>query len=146
MMHSYQSNMKFVVQIVALPDTTKYHALNHASFVTMPCLFSTVLMKGEVLGKVDHFYWMKEYQARGAPHYHVLLWIRDAPVTGQDDPDKVSWIQERITCQIPDKETSPELHSLVTRYQMQRILLKEMQVLYWHFRYQMQVRISSPSM
>ena len=66
--------------------------------------FNTVLKKGEVLGKVDHFYWKKEYQARGAPHYHVLLWIRDAPVIGQDDPDKVlSWIQERITCQIPDR-------------------------------------------
>jgi len=44
-------------------------------------------MKGEVLGKGDHFYWKKEYQARGAPHYHVLLWTRDAPVISQDDPD-----------------------------------------------------------
>ena len=44
-------------------------------------------MKGQVLGKVDHFYWKKEYQARGAPHYHVLLWIRDAPVIDQDDPE-----------------------------------------------------------
>ncbi len=31
-------------------------------------------VKGEVLGPVDHYYW-KEYQARGAPHYHTLLWI-----------------------------------------------------------------------
>ena len=79
------------------------------------------MVKGEVLGKVDHFYWKKEYQARGAPHYHVLLWIQDAPAIRQDDPDKVlSWIQGRITCQVPDKETSPELHRLVTRYQMHK--------------------------
>ena len=38
-------------------------------------------MKGEVLGTVDHFYWKKEYQARGAPHYHVL-WIKGALVIG----------------------------------------------------------------
>ena len=83
--------------------------------------FRTVLMKGDVLGKVDHFYWKKEYQARGAPHYHVLLWIRDAPVIGVDDPEKVlGWIQEKITCHIPDKESNPELHSLVTRYQMHK--------------------------
>ena len=44
--------------------------------------FKTVLLKGEVLGTVEHFYWKKEYQARGAPHYHVLLWIKDAPVIG----------------------------------------------------------------
>ena len=30
-------------------------------------------------------------------HYHVLLWIRDAPVIGVDDPEKVlGWIQEKI--------------------------------------------------
>ena len=54
-------------------------------------------------------------------HYHVLLWIRDAPVIGVDDPEKVlGWIQEKITCHIPDKESNPELHSLVTRYQMHK--------------------------
>ena len=63
----------------------------------------------------------KEYQACGAPHYHVLLWIRDAPVIGVDDPEKVlGWIQEKITCHIPGKESNPELHSLVTRYQMHK--------------------------
>ena len=51
--------------------------------------FKTVLLKGEVLGTVEHFYWKNEYQARGAPHYHVLLWIKDAPVIGRDDPDVV---------------------------------------------------------
>ena len=76
--------------------------------------FQQLLVKGEVLGKVDHFYWKKEYQNRGAPHYHVLLWIRDAPVIDQDEPGKVlAWIQERITCQIPDSESNPRL---ATRY------------------------------
>ncbi len=34
------------------------------------------------------------------------------------DPDDVvlAWIQERITCNIPDKKTDPELY--VTKYQM----------------------------
>ena len=83
--------------------------------------FQKILVKGEVLGTVDHFYWKKEYQARGAPHYHVLLWIKDAPVIGQDDPDTVlAWIQERITCHIPDKDSDPELYNLVTRYQMHK--------------------------
>ena len=73
--------------------------------------FRTVVVEGEVLGKVEHFYW-KEYQARGAPHYHVLLWIGDAPVIGRDDLEKVvAW----IPCHIPDKESDPELHRLVTR-------------------------------
>ncbi len=57
----------------------------------------TVILKGEVIGKVDHFYLIKEYQSRGAPHYQVLLWIKYAPVIGVNDPEKVlAWIQERI--------------------------------------------------
>ncbi|CAI8013557.1 hypothetical protein GBAR_LOCUS8580, partial [Geodia barretti] len=83
--------------------------------------FRKVILKGQVLGVVDHFYWKKEYQNRGAPHYHVLLWIRDAPLIDRDDPEKVlDWIQDRITCHIPDEQGSSELHRLVTRYQMHK--------------------------
>ena len=83
--------------------------------------FRKVILNGEVLGKVDHYYWKKEYQACGAPHYHVLLWISGAPAIGQHDPDRVlAWIQERITCHIPDQKSSPELHRLVTRYQLHK--------------------------
>ena len=54
-------------------------------------------------------------------HFHILLWIRDAPVIGRDNPEKVLyWIQERISCRIPDEKSDPELHSLVTRYQMHK--------------------------
>ena len=77
--------------------------------------FHTVLLKGAVLGQVDHFYWKKEYQARGSPHYHVLLWIRNVPVVGQDEPDQIlAWLQARITCHIPDVKSDPDLHRLVT--------------------------------
>ena len=43
-----------------------------------------MIIKGEILGKVNHFFWKKEYQMRGAPHYHVLLWINEAPVIGRN--------------------------------------------------------------
>ena len=59
--------------------------------------------------------------ARCSTLSHILLWIDGAPVIGIDPDDKVlSWIQERITCHIPDKHTDPELYSLVTSYQMHR--------------------------
>ena len=82
--------------------------------------FNTVIMKWGVLGTVDHYYW-KEYQMRCAPHYHIVLWKRDSPVLGRDSPKKVlSFIQERITCHIPCNKTSPNLHVLVTKYQMHK--------------------------
>ena len=83
--------------------------------------FNTVICKASVLGEVEHFYWKKEYQARGAPHYHVLLWIRDAPVIGRDKSERVlDWIEARITCHIPDQKGCPELHRLVTRFQIHK--------------------------
>ena len=79
--------------------------------------FKTVILKGEVLGTVSHYFYKWEYQARGAPHYHILLWIEGAPVAGVDDDEVVlQWIQERITCCITDPTTNPELHQLVTKY------------------------------
>ena len=51
----------------------------------------------------------------------MLLWIHDAPVIDRDEPEDVlKWIQERITCHIPDKDGSPELYRLVTRYQLHK--------------------------
>ena len=51
----------------------------------------------------------------------MLLWIKDAPLIGRDSPEKVlSWIQARICCSIPDAKSCPELHRLVTRYQLRR--------------------------
>jgi len=32
----------------------------------------------------------------------------------------LTWIQNRITCQIPDEKISPELHCLVTKYQLHK--------------------------
>ena len=63
---------------------------------------------------------------RGAPHYHILLWTENAPVVGIDRPEEVcSFIQDRITCHIPDSNTSPDLNHLVTKIpnaQVQQIL------------------------
>uniref|UniRef100_A0A1X7SLR5 Helitron helicase-like domain-containing protein n=1 Tax=Amphimedon queenslandica TaxID=400682 RepID=A0A1X7SLR5_AMPQE len=58
----------------------------------------------------------------GAPHYHILLWIENAPVVSFDRPEEVcSFIQDRITCHIPDSSNkSPDLNFLVTKYQMHK--------------------------
>ena len=40
--------------------------------------FSSITLKGNAMGKSTHRFYKKEYQARGAPHYHLPLWIEDA--------------------------------------------------------------------
>ena len=78
---------------------------------------NTVILKGAALETVTQHFYKKEYQSRGAPHYHILLWIEGAPVSGSDeDEDVLWWIQERITYRIQDKDSNPELHQSVTKY------------------------------
>ena len=83
--------------------------------------FNEVILKGKVLGTITNFYWKKEYQSCGAPHYHVLLWVENAPVIGiNSDSAVLEWIQKRITCRIPDERSNPDLHRLVTKYQLHK--------------------------
>ena len=83
--------------------------------------FNEVILKGKVLGQITDYFWKKEYQSRGAPHYHILLWVEDAPIIGKDPDDEVlEWIQQRITCHIPDETSNPDLYRLVTKYQLHK--------------------------
>ena len=47
-----------------------------------------------------------EFQKRGAPHCHMLVWIKDFYMTAEN-------IDNIISAEIPDKNRDPELHSLV---------------------------------
>lgn len=70
------------------------------------------------LGKVKHFYYRREYQARGAPHVHYKLWMESGPIVGIDHPDDiVAFIDKNITCRIPDPESEPLLYDMVMKYQ-----------------------------
>ena len=45
--------------------------------------FRTVILNGKALGTVAHYFFKKEYQARGAPHYHILLRTEVPPWQGR---------------------------------------------------------------
>ncbi|CAB4032107.1 ATP-dependent DNA helicase PIF1, partial [Paramuricea clavata] len=55
-----------------------------------------------------------EYQQRGSPHIHMLLWLENAPAFGEDlDCVVVSFIDKIITCEKPTGDK--ELLTLVNR-------------------------------
>ncbi len=73
------------------------------------------------LGNISDYFWRREYQARGAPHIHSKLWVKNAPKIGIDDEDTIlAFIDKHITCRIPNEKKEPKLFELVTRFQIHR--------------------------
>ena len=61
-----------------------------------------LLLEEPPLGEITDYFWRQEYHARGAPHIHLLLWVKDAPKFGKDSDESVlSFIQQYIRCAIP---------------------------------------------
>lgn len=53
------------------------------------------------LGKIKHFFFRIEFQQRGSPHVHILLWIDGAPKLGQNSEEEIgSFIDKHVTCKL----------------------------------------------
>jgi hypothetical protein len=65
------------------------------------------LLKKGAFGKMQAFLYTIEYQKRGLPHGHILLWDTPQHKVKPDDIDLV------ISAEIPDKDHDPELHKMV---------------------------------
>ncbi|XP_029987916.1 uncharacterized protein LOC115417874 [Sphaeramia orbicularis] len=78
-----------------------------------------ILSTAQPIGEVEDFFYRVEFQARGSPHIHMLVWVKNAPVYGEDIDEKVcKFIDRYISCQMPDPETDPELHKIVSEVQV----------------------------
>ena len=66
-----------------------------------------LMTKLQVFGEVQCYVYTIEWQKRGLPHAHILIWLKDAirPV----DLDRF------ISAEIPDETTDPGLNSIVTK-------------------------------
>ena len=70
------------------------------------------------IGEVQHYFWRREYQGRGIQHFHLLIWIKDAPIFGESSIEDISkFISQYISCKMPDKNISPLLYRRVNTHQ-----------------------------
>ena len=73
-----------------------------------------LLSKAAPLGKIADWFYRVEYQQRGSPHIHMLIWLENAPTFGVDfDYDVVKLIDKIITCERPTEDS--DLLALVNR-------------------------------
>jgi hypothetical protein len=92
-------------------------AAQHFDYRLQQFFSSFLLSPAQPLGKIRHYSYRIEFQQRGSPHAHIVIWTDDAPKP-EDDHDAVTkFIDQYVTCQIPNEDEDPELHELVTTVQ-----------------------------
>ncbi|XP_070183583.1 uncharacterized protein [Littorina saxatilis] len=64
-------------------------------------LFRKVILSDlQLLGKVTDHFFRVEFQQRGSPHIHCMIWVEDAPKADTDsDEDVVAFLDKHLTCQ-----------------------------------------------
>lgn len=62
------------------------------------------------IGEVIHYFWRHEYQGRRMQHFHLLIWIKDAPIIGtSSNEDIASFILKYATCRMLEPNCRTEL-------------------------------------
>lgn len=73
-------------------------------------------------GKVVDFWWRIEFQNRGAPHVHMVIWVENMPRLDQNMTEEelqsfIDRIDSIISCKLPDSNEDSELYELVSNCQ-----------------------------
>ncbi|XP_067206958.1 uncharacterized protein [Linepithema humile] len=85
---------------------------------TFRAMLDFICSKDHPIGEVTHYFWRREYQGRGIQHFHLLIWIKNAPILGESSIEEVSkFILQYISCKMPDKDISPLLYRRVNTHQ-----------------------------
>ena len=78
---------------------------------------SFLLSPAQPLGKITHYSYRIEFQQRGSPHAHIVIWTEDAPTPEDEEEVICAFIDKYVSCKIPSKKKDPDLHTLVTTLQ-----------------------------
>ena len=77
------------------------------------CLMNKLLLNGlQPLGKISDFFYRVEFQHRGSPHIHMLVWLKNAPSYATDEDATIAeFVDSIITCEKnEDHITSLQIH------------------------------------
>ncbi|XP_050205787.1 uncharacterized protein LOC126655597 [Mercurialis annua] len=72
---------------------------------------SSDIKKGKCFGEISAFLYTVEFQKRGLPHIHCLIWLNL-----KQKPMSVNEIDTFICAELPDKNTDPLCYNLVTKF------------------------------
>ena len=64
-----------------------------------------VLGNAHPIGFAQDFKYRIEFQQRGSPHAHMVIWIKNAPIISSEALDEVSaFIDQHVSCHYPEND------------------------------------------
>ena len=63
--------------------------------------------------RVVHYFYRIEFQHRGSPHVHMVLWLQDAPIYDVEKPESEQSVVEFIDTLITTDGSDPEMQNLI---------------------------------
>ena len=81
--------------------------------------FKEVLMtNANPIWKIIYYALRIEFQMRGSPHLHALIWTSDCPKLTHDNIQAYTeFVDNHVQAYLPNEEADPKLHELVATYQ-----------------------------
>lgn len=77
-----------------------------------------LLSNANPIGKIIYYALRIEFQMRGSPHLHSLIWTADCPeLTPENEEAYIRYIDQHVQASVPDKEKDTEFCELVETYQ-----------------------------
>ena len=96
--------------------------------------FLSVVLKSTLqpIGQISNFFYRVEFQQRGSPHIHMLVWINNAPKFNIHTNDQVAnFIDQHVSCN--DSFASPDLINLQTHRHAQTCKKKHKPICRFNF-------------
>ena len=77
-----------------------------------------LLTNANPISKIVYYALRIEFQMRGSPHLHALIWTSDCPELTHDTKQAyIHFIDEHVQACLPDQSQDPELHEFVKTYE-----------------------------
>ena len=81
-------------------------------------IFWKYIVQNGSLGKVIHYAIRVEFQVRGSPHIHSLLWVENAPTLSETTINEYTqFVDCSVKCELPAEDDNDKLYELVRSYQ-----------------------------
>ena len=92
-------------------------AVRHFHYRLETFVKHVLMSNANPLGEIVDYVIRIEFQARGSPHAHTLLWVKNAPqIDIKTDDEVCEFVQKYISCSIPDDDDEKELICKLQRH------------------------------